>query len=288
MDMASSYIRQAGDLLGRIVIRTTSVPSRTFVNRRIDPFHLYCEAGEDAVPAVEFLVQYQGRKRDGSPGQFERRLVSNETGIVEFYHPFIPFSGTASVDFSAGSRDFRSSVARLEETGLDMESLKSWLDMQRLSHQLLVEAVDREIPTGIVILHTDITGKSLLLNDAASGAVEELSQAGFDVTIMNLDPEEITAAGENSFLRDLKSVYKESYDRVLFGVVEIDDFEARSESFRVSTSGYLKMADVETGEILFSIEQSKSVESGNDGLAVAASFRELGKAFAQDLVSVLD
>jgi hypothetical protein len=285
---AGAYIARAAALLERIEIRTTSVPARIFVNRRVEPFHLYCEAGDRPVPAVELLVQYQGRKRDGGPGQFERRLISNETGIVEFYHPFIPFSGNATVDFSPGSRDFRSTVAKLEENGLDVEALRNWTAGRRISHQLLVEAVDREIPTGVVILHADITGNSLELNDAASGVVEELSQAGFDVELMNLDPDEIVAAGEDSFLRDLKAAYKGDYDRVLFGVVGINDFEARTETFRVATSGYLRMADVETGEILLSLEQDKAVESRNDGLAVSASFRELGKAFAQELVSALD
>lgn len=285
---ADEYIARAGALLERIEIRTTSVPARTFVNRRVDPFHLYCGAGDDPVPAVELLVQYQGRKRDGAPGQFERRLVSNETGIVEFYHPFIPFSGRATVDFSPGSRDFRSAVAKLEESGLDVAVLNDWSAARSIRHRLLVEAVDREIPTGVVILHADITGKSLQLNDAASGVVEELSQAGFDVELMNLDPDEIVEAGEDSFLRDLKAVYKGNFDRVLFGVVGINDFEARTETFRVATSGYLRMADVETGEILLSLEQNKAVESRNDSLAVSASFRELGKAFAQDLVSALD
>ncbi len=285
---ADEYIARAFELLKRIDIRISSVPERAFVNRRVEPFHLYCSVEEDAVADVEFLVQYQGRKRDGSPGQFERRLVSNETGIVEFFHPFIPFSGQAGVVFSAGSRDFRTSLSTLDENGLDVEALKEWSAANRFSHQLLVEAVDREISTGIVVLHADITGKSLELNDAASGILEELTQAGFNVSIMNLDPDEITEAGEDSFLRDLKAAYKGDYDRVLFGVVGINDFEARSESYRVATSGYLKMADVESGEILVSLERDKSVESRNDGLAVSASFRELGKAFAQDLISALD
>jgi len=141
---------------------------------------------------------------------------------------------------------------------------------------------------GIVLLHTDITGAPLNIDESSLGLAEALSQDGYEVKVMALDPGEIGREEEAAFLRDLKALYKEDYVRVVFGAVGIQDFESRGDSFRVKTGGTIKIADVQSGEIIMNLSLDKSVETRNNNLAVTASFRELGRAFAQEIISGLE
>lgn len=288
-EIAQLYIDKAGSLLLKITVSGVQAPESAFANVLIAlPFHLLCSSEDALIPEVEFLVRYEGKKRDGGRGQFERRLVSNDSGILEFYHPFIPFSGDAQISFNPGSRDFQSSVQTLGDDGLDISTLSSWMKDSSIEYNISVESASRMLPMGVVLLHTDITENTLNINDSSVGIAEVLSQDGFMVQVMTLDPAELQLAGESAFIRDLQATYKDVYERVIFGIVEIQDFESRGDSYRVKTGGTLKVVDVLSSEILMTIKLDKSVESRSNTLAVTASFRELGKAFAQELIISLE
>jgi hypothetical protein len=288
-DIAQLYIDKAGSLLAGISVSGVQAPESAFANMMIDvPFHILCSSEDAVIPEVEFLVRYEGKKRDGEKGQFERRLVSNDSGILEFYHPFIPFSGDAQIIFIPGSRNFQSSVQTLGDGGLDISTLSAWMKDSSIEYSLSVESASRMLSMGVVLLQTDITGTALNNNDSSVGLVEALSQDGFKVEVMTLDPAEVLLAGESAFFRDLRAYYKDVYERVIFGIVEIQDFESRGDSYRVKTGGTLKVVDVLSGEILMTLDLDKSVESRSNTLAVTASFRELGKAFAQKMISSLE
>lgn len=289
LEVAQLYIDRAAALLRQIAVTQIQAPQAALVNTMIsDPFLFRCSVEEADVPGVEFLVRYEGRTRDGSRGQFERRLVSNESGTVEFFHPFIPFAGSAPVAFTPGSREFHSILSSLENRGADVSQLRNWIETASLQYSILTDSGSRELPMGVVLLHTDITGTALDNNESSTGLAEALSQNDFSVDVLSLDPGEISRITEPAFLRDLKAYYGERYVRIIFGTVEIMDFESRGDSYRVKTGGTLKVADVNSGEILLELKLDKSVESRNNALAVTASFRELGKAFAQELINTLE
>ncbi len=282
--LAQRYVEEAAGLLERIAITVEKYPARVQANTKVDiPFVLRCMEGVVGVRDMEFLVQYQGRKRDGSIGAFEVRIVSDGDGYVSFYHPFLPFAGESHVLMSPGSRDMHTILRDLASEIPAAAALKLYLEEQAVSLDFTVESAARLVPTGIVILHTDMTGANLNSKETASGLREILSQDGFDAEIMPLSPLEITASNEASFLRDLKAAYSSRYTRVIFGVVGINDFEIRNDLYMVETRGVLKVVDIRTGEILMVSEKTKSVESKDNTLAVAASFKELGKAFAEEM-----
>lgn len=288
-DIAQLYIDKAGSLLARISVSGVQAPESAFANMMIDiPFHILCSSEDAMIPEVEFLVRYEGKNRDGEKGQFERRLVSNESGILEFFHPFIPFAGDAQISFIPGSRNFQSTVLMLGDDQLDISAISAWMKDSSIEDSISVESASRMLSMGVVLLHTDITGAALNNNDSSVGLVEGLSQDGFKVEVMTLDPAELQTTEESAFFRDLRAYYKDVYERVIFGTVEIQDFESRGDSYRVKTGGTLKVVDVFSGEILMTLDLDKSVESRSNTLAVSASFRELGKAFAQDMISNLE
>lgn len=288
-DIAQLYIDKAGYLLSRITVSGVQAPENAYANTMIaEPFHLLCSSEDAMISDVEFLVSYEGKKRDGGRGQFERRLVSNTSGILEFYHPFIPFSGDAQISFKTGSRDFQSAVQTLGDDGLDVAAISSWMNDSSMDYSISVESASRKLPMGIVLLHTDITGTALKNDDSSVGLAEVLNQDGYQVSVMTLDPGEISRVSEPAFLRDIRAYYKDDYVRVVFGTVGIQDFESRGDFYRVQTGGALKVVDVVSGEILMTLDLDKSVESRSNTLAISASFRELGKAFAQEMISSLE
>ena len=282
--MADRYVEQALSIMERIKIEIAAYPSRVDANSKVDkPFSLRCTEGIIGIRGIEFLVQYKGKKRDASIGTFEVRMVSDLDGYVSFFHPFLPFAGESEVVMSPGSRTLRTSLRELEPVLETAAALKDYLDDETVVLPFTVESVARMVPTGVVILHTDMTGATLDSRETSNGLTEVLEADGFDLELMNLSPREITASNEASFLRDLKAAYKGRYKRVVFGVVGINDFDIRNDVYKVETSGVLKVVDVNTGEILLIVEQVKSVESRDNAQAVSAAFRELGKAFAEVL-----
>jgi len=282
--LADKYVLKACELLNKIEIKIDRYPENVEANSKVEtPFSLRCMEGIIGIRDVEFLVQYRGKKRDGSIGTFEVRIVSDVDGYVSFYHPFLPFAGDSEVILTLGSRDLRTNLRQLEEKLESAANLRTYLDDQSVSLPFTVLSSARAVPTGIVVLHTDVTGASLNSSETATGLKEVLQADGFDTEIMNLSPLEITSSNEASFLRDLKATYSGQYTRVIFGVVGINNFEMGNDLYKVETSGVLKVVDVQTGEILMVSEMRKSVESKDSTLAMAASFRELGKAFAQEM-----
>ncbi len=288
-EISRQFLDKALSLLQRIDVETLRIPDGVMSNLRIDiPFQLFCSTEGKGLESVEFLVNYQGKKRDGTRGDFVRRVVSNANGLLEFYHPFIPFTGKSAVKFVPGSRDFHAGLISLENDGLDVSGIKDWVAKKTNSYDLDVSSGARSVPMGIVLLHTDITGSALRQEDSAFSLLDSLAQNGFNISILPLDPKELSSLSEAEFLRDLRAQYKGKYTRVIFGVVGIEDFETRNDSFRVNTAGYLKVVDVESSEILFSMNTDKSVESRSNTLAVSTSFRELGKAFAEEIIQTLE
>jgi len=286
--LVREYVSRADLLLRRISIRSLRAPDTVQANRRVDtPFTLLCEEDGAGLSGVEFLIQYRGRKRDGAIGNFEVRAVTGPDGEVDFYHPLIPFAGTSEVVMTPGSRELMSRIRSLEETVSEAGDLKAYLESRKVEFSFAVQSAAREIPTGIVILHTDMTGAPLDSAETASGMNEILRADGFDMEVMDLSALEIVRANELSFLRDLKAAYGDRYARVIYGTVGIQDFTIREESYKVETGGSVKVVDVQTGEILLELEGVKSVESRNNTLAVSASFRELGKALAEDIIRLL-
>lgn len=284
LSLADKYVLKAGELLRKIEIKIDRYPEKVDANSKVEtPFSLRCMEGIVGIRSVEFLVQYRGKKRDGSIGTFEVRIVSDVDGYVSFYHPFLPFAGESEVIMNLGSRDLRTNLRQLEDKLESAVNLSKYLDEQTVTLPFMVLSSARAVPTGIVVLHTDVTGTYLGSIEAAKGLKEVLQEDGFDAEIMNLSPLEITSSNEASFLRDLKAAYSSQYTRVIFGVVGINNFEMGNDLFKVETSGVLKVVDVQTGDVLMVSEMGKTVESKDNTLAIAASFRELGKAFAQEM-----
>ncbi len=288
-ELAGKYVQQALEIFRRIEFKVQSYPESADANSKVsEPFSLRCMEGIIGLRDIEFLVEYQGKKRDGTIGTFEVRMVSDIDGYVNFYHPFLPFAGPSEVVMTPGSRTLKTILRELEAEIPSAGELSRFLDESAVSMAFTVNSIARKVSTGIVVLHTDMTGANLDSSETANGLREVLSADGFDVEVMDLSPREITASNEQSFLRDLKAAYNGIYKRVIFGVVGINDFEIRNETvYMVETSGVIKVVDVATGEILMELDGVKSVESRDNALAVAASFKELGKAFGQELTNTL-
>ena len=287
--LAEQYATQALEIFQRIDYRIQNYPASVDANSPVDtPFSLRCMEGIIGIRSLEFLVEYKGRKRDGTIGTFEVRMVSDVDGFVNFYHPFLPFAGPSEVVMSPGSRKLKTTLRELAPLLDSAAALSRYLDENAVTMGFSVNSIAREVSTGIIILHTDMTGANLNSSETANGLREVLTADGFDVEIMDLAPREITASNEQSFLRDLKASYAGRYRRVLFGVVGINDFDIRNENlYKVETSGFIKVVDVATGEILMEVEAEKSVESRDNALAVSASFRELGRSLAEELKNSL-
>ena len=97
---------------------------------------------------------------------------------------------------------------------------------------------------------------------------------------MPLDPIEQLGRNDAELIRDLRAVYGDTFDRVVYGVFSIEDFAQDNDVFEVVASGTLKVADLDRELLLFEADLSRRAQAGDSRQAINAAFRSLGKAGA--------
>jgi hypothetical protein len=285
-----SGYRSALDEIARVLesldFQLVSSPDSAFVGLRPEsPVSFRISSRGSPVSNAEFVISYPKNSRDGSPSRAQARIISDDKGIVRFLPPEVPYAGKQVVSIAVSAEPF------LEYIGGDGDAFTGkWtesLETARLQAEYEGLSRIRTIPTGILILETDLAGNPLNTADTARGLLDDLSADGFNVSIMDLDPSQMLSRSDQALLRDLKadSRYSDKYQRVVYGTVALDSFEEKGGNYTVKVSGTLVLSDLNRQVILHKSEISKSSQASNSLQAISAAFRQLGRSFAGELIS---
>lgn len=280
-----SALQEVVSVLQFLTFKVDSLPDQAYVGSRPNsPVLFSISAADKAVGNAEFLITYPRNARDGSPSIADARILSDNEGIVRFLPPEVSFAGIQNITISISADPF---LEYLEDPG-DRYSDELITDLENTRGGAVYEAlpVIRSLPIGIVIFETDLAGNALNTTDAARGVLDDMIADGFDVELMNLNPEEIVSLSERAFLRDLKADpdFSDNYLRVIHGTVALDNFEQDGDSYTVRVSGTLALSDIQRQVTLYRSEITKTSRATGSQQAISAAFRQLGRSFAGELI----
>lgn len=262
-----------------------SYPDKAFVGLRPEsPVLFLVSSRGKPVSNAEFVISYPINNRDGSPSRAQARIVSDDNGIVRFLPPEVSYAGTQLVTIAPSAGPF---LEYFDGNGDKYsQGLIDSLETPRMLAEYEALSRIRTIPTGILILETDLAGNSLNTTDTAKGLLSDLSADGFNISIMNLDPSQMLSRTDEALLRDLKadSQFSDTYQRVIHGKVALDSFEQNGDNFTVKVSGTLSLSDINRQITLYKSEITKSSQASNSLQAISAAFRQLGRSFAGELI----
>jgi hypothetical protein len=277
-------------ILKGVEIVLKGVPAEAFAGLRPSSPVLFAVSAPDKPLAnAEAVIWYPRKARDGSllESGAEARIISDNNGIVRFLPPEVPFAGTQTVTIAISADPF---LEYLEDvSGRLIEDFVKNIETPRASGEYQALSRTRTIPTGIIILQTDLAGNPLAGGEAARGVLDDLTGDGFTVALINLNAGQYAARLELEFLRDLKadSAVAGKFERIIHGTVKLDSFEQDGENFNVKVSGTLVLSDIQRQVSIYRSEITKASRATGSEQAISSAFRQLGRSFAGELIQEL-
>ena len=233
---------------------------------------------------AEFVVRYPRAAEDGSPERGEVRVFSDSEGRVSFLPPPVGFDGSQSVGMAPSADPFLEQLDAAGDSYAD--ALIVSLEAVRINAVYPARWRSRTVPTGILILETDLAGNPLNSTAASGGLADDLIADGFNVAVMELDPRRMTEGGRLAPLSRLKADngFSERFRRVIHGTVSLESFEQDGDTYTVRVSGTLSLLDIDREIAVHQSVITKTSRAGDGQQAMSAAFRQLGRSFAAELI----
>ncbi len=255
-------------------------------------------------------VSYKTLRTNGKIGVEIAQVRTDSHGIARFTHPIPGLVGSYSVnmrvDLSAALRTLDGVPAKDQSA---VESLRQIVAQKRLGFSYTVGSRAKEFPTSVVILDTDIAGNPTGEQEAASGLEQSLTQAGFTIPTLTFDAARLKGKTDAEIISALKSAVNgadatrrvadatrrvadatrrvaDATRRVAYGSIAIEQF-SEGDGYIVKVGGTVKVADLQTGKLLYTRTMSTRSRGDNAGSAIAAAFRSIGQSFGQDIARAL-
>lgn len=255
-----------------------------------EPFRLKVSTTDSnaGMPGVSIKVVYKSLRDNGRTGIESVNLTSNAEGEVQFTRPVPQLVGREELQMEL---DFSSALEALEEVPDSMypqlEAVEDLIGKKEVSFVYTVVSRAREIPTAVMIADVDNGGTSLDKTETASGVLEALTAEDFSVGTIPVQMS-LLRGSDAALIDQVRSSYGNRYRRVIFGTVGISDFREDESRYMVKVSGDVKVADLQTGEILYSSgNMFKSAIGQNIQSAMSAAFKQFGKSLGESLTRSL-
>lgn len=237
---------------------------------------------------VPVRITYKIVRENGRKAVRSESVVTDMNGLVSFVRPPANFVGTERVTMSL---DLSASLETLEDVPdslyAQLESLEDLVNSKNIGFTYNVISRAKEIATAIMIIDQDNSGASTGKTETASGILEVLTAEGFSIRSIDVDSA-ILSMGDESLINSIAKKYAGRFERIVFGTVGISDFQKDGDRFTVKVSGDIKVADLASGEIIYtSGNRFKSAMGSNAGSAMSAAFKQFGKVVGESMANNL-
>jgi len=258
----------------------------------VQPFVLKVSArgmpNDGGLSGVPVKIVYKEMRKTGRAGIVSETITSDENGLVEFIHPVPGFVGRETVRMEL---DFSASLEALEDVAdplyPQLEAVENMIGDKEVSFVYNVVSGARNIPTAVMIADVDNGGTALNKSETSSGVLEVLTQQGFSVGTIPASMS-LLQGPDTDLINQVRNQYGSRYSRVVFGTVGISDFREDDKRYMVKVSGNIKVADLQTGEILYSSgNMFKSAIGQNLQSAMSAAFKQFGKTLGESMTRSL-
>jgi hypothetical protein len=116
--------------------------------------------------------------------------------------------------------------------------------------------------------------------------IEALTDSGFTIVPLP-DRFQLNGVYDGEIMAKAKLMYKDTMERLIYGVIRIADFSEDEDYFLIKVEGTVKVADLATGTILLSESGSKWSRGSNTVSVISAAFKSIGHELGRALVSQL-
>lgn len=237
---------------------------------------------------VPVRITYKIVRENGRKSIKAESTVTDSNGLVSFVRPPANFVGTERVTMSL---DLSASLETLEDVSdslyVQLESLEQLVNSKNIGFTYNVISRAKEIATAVMIIDQDNSGSSTGKTETTSGILEVLTAEGFSIRSIDVDSN-ILNMGDESLIDAIAKKYAGRFERLVFGIVGINDFQKDGDRFTVKVSGDIKVADLSSGEIIYtSGNRFKSAMGSNAGSAMSTAFKQFGKVVGESMANNL-
>ncbi|NOY10233.1 MAG: hypothetical protein GXP33_15475 [Spirochaetes bacterium] len=257
-----------------------------------EPFKIKVVSGttekNPGIPDVSIKVTYsvltkRGRKRINSV-----IIKTDKDGYASFLHPVPQFVGSASVVMMI---DITPYLGMLESVPSKLQNMVDGLSevaaKQKVVFHFNISSFAKNIATGIVVADLDASGKPIEETETENGLLGIMTGAGFKVSSLPVEKWKIIGKSDNAVISMLSKVSGGKVKRVVFGYGKISGYEQDKETVIVKVTGTVKVVDLSSGDILLSVDKTKSALGSNVSTALSTAFYKLGEDFGKELINKL-
>ena len=189
------------------------------------------------VPGAAFQVSYR-EYRNGRTSIKAVNVLSDEKGRVVFTPPLPNAVGAERVSFYLDLAAYMEPLSDLKgNLKAQLSSVEDLVLTKRayLSYSTFSRAKD--VPTGIVILDVDKALNPIGTSETASGVFQSFTKAGFKVSTLSFDAALLNGMNDNQIVELMAKTFGGTVERVVFGVIGIEDFSQDNDQYVVRVSG---------------------------------------------------
>lgn len=281
-------LNAARSILSELTLEKVNDNLSTNVGTAFDePFQARVTVGGRPLQEAEVVVSYKVLRANGRTGVATVRVRTDDRGVASFDHPVPEFVGSETLSMGL---DLNAYLTPLEAAPSgyqsQVDSLLDVLASKRVIFRYAVESGAGDVPTAVAILATDIAGNPIQDGATEAGLLQQLGNQGFNIRLLSFPREELRGTGEADLLTALRDAAPPEVQRVIYGVVGIDEFEER-DGIIVRVSGSVTAVRLADGAVLASAEGFQRSRGQSSQSAISAAFRGLGDRFAQELLREL-
>lgn len=240
------------------------------------------------IPAADVRVSYRVLRSNGRMGVASEVLQTDPEGYLTFTHPVPEFVGTAQLTMALEIEGYLEPLYDVESPfQAQVDSLEDLALDKRVTFRYEVVSNAKNIPTALSIIDLDSAGNPTGKRETASSVMDGLSSADFKVRLAGAPDAMILSGGRTAVEREVLTRFGNEVRRLAYGTARIDEFEERDGNFFVKVRGEVTVTELETGEVIASVNRTKRSRGTNVGSAISAAFRGLGQEIGKELVNSL-
>ncbi len=286
-------MNKAREAVGNINLYALNDNLNAFIKQTFDnPFELKITGtpGIDGkvLSGVPVRITYKIVRENGRKAIRSESVITDSNGMISFFRPPANFVGTERVTMSL---DLSASLETLENVPdklyAQLESLEKIVNSKKIGFTYNVISRAKEIATAVMIIDQDNSGAATGKTETASGILEVLTSEGFSIRSIDVGSD-ILKMGDESIISTIAKKYAGRFERLVFGTVGISDFQKDGDRFTVKVSGDIKVADLGSGEIIYtSGNRFKSAMGSNAASAMSTAFKQFGKVIGESMANNL-
>ena len=242
--------------------------------------------GAPGVPGAVVLLSYQ-RKSGTRIVPKTESVMTDASGVIGFTPPPPDFVGKAKFSLRL---DFQSTIDLLDKlpdaNAALRDSLVDELRAKYVEVPYEISSGARGISMAVALVDLDENGTPVAGAKAQSGLLEALIREKFAVKGIAVPGDALASMDETAIAAAAKAAG--AFERIAFGSASIVSVRKDGTSYLATGKAGVKVLEVASGNVLYSLERSATGLGSDEKSARAAAYRELGmNAVGRDLLANL-